>query len=76
MTPLDTVLGRLEKVRKAGHRSFTARCPSHPDRTPSLSIKEADDGRVLLYCHTGCDGADVISALGLTWRDLFAGSRR
>jgi hypothetical protein len=27
----------------------------HDDRTPSLSIRDADDGKVLVRCHAGCD---------------------
>lgn len=44
-------------------RGWMARCPAHDDRTPSLSIREADDGRVLVRCHAGCTQEDVIGAL-------------
>jgi hypothetical protein len=47
-----------------------ARCPAHDDRTPSLSIRNADDGKLLVHCHTGCDQERVIAALqrrGLWW---------
>lgn len=40
--------------RKAGG-GWTARCPAHDDKTPSLSIRDADGGKVLIRCHTGCD---------------------
>ena len=48
-----------------------ARCPGHDDREPSLSIREAEDGKILIRCHAGCDQKRVISALrslGL-WED-------
>jgi putative DNA primase/helicase len=48
--------------RKAGG-AWTARCPAHDDRTPSLSICDADDSKVLVRCHAGCDQERVISAL-------------
>jgi len=48
--------------RKAGG-GWMARCPAHDDRTPSLSIRDADDGKVLVRCHTGCDQMLVIAAL-------------
>ena len=32
-----------------------ARCPAHHDRKPSLSIRDADDGKVLVRCHAGCN---------------------
>src|SRR5690242_11624695 len=38
-------------------------CPAHDDRTPSLSIRAADTGRVLVRCHAGCDQERVIAAL-------------
>src|SRR5689334_20083592 len=48
--------------RKTGG-SWTARCPAHDDRTPSLSIRESDGDKVLVHCHAGCDQRDVIAAL-------------
>jgi hypothetical protein len=44
-------------------RGWTARCPAHNDRKPSLSICDADDGTVLVRFHAGCDQHDVIAAL-------------
>ena len=55
--------------RKAGS-GWTARCPAHDDREPSLSIRDAD-GKVLVHCHAGCDQRDVIAAL--KERGLWAG---
>jgi putative DNA primase/helicase len=49
-----------------GHRAgagWAARCPAHEDRSPSLSIADARDGRLLLYCHAGCVFAQVLGAL-------------
>jgi putative DNA primase/helicase len=48
--------------RKAGS-GWVARCPAHDDREPSLSIRDASDGRVLIHCHAGCDQERVIAAL-------------
>jgi hypothetical protein len=48
--------------RKAG-AAWMARCPAHGDRTPSLSIADARDSKVLVRCHAGCDQRDVIAAL-------------
>jgi len=39
-----------------------ARCPSHPDKTPSLSVADAD-GKVLVHCHACCSQQKVIAAL-------------
>ncbi len=39
-------------------------CPAHPNtRTPALILKDGDDGKLLVYCFTGCDGTDVLAAL-------------
>lgn len=47
--------------RKSGN-SYLALCPSHDDRNPSLSLRDAD-GKVLVHCHAGCDQNTVIEAL-------------
>jgi putative DNA primase/helicase len=57
-----------EAIAKALHGrrvgdGWMARCPGHNDRDPSLSIRDADDGKVLLRCHAGCDQAQVIAEL-------------
>ena len=41
----------------------TARCPAHDDQRPSLSMKDGDDGRLLLYCHGGCEFSDILAAI-------------
>ena len=48
--------------RKAG-AAWMVRCPAHQDREPSLSIKDADNGKVLVHCHAGCDQQQVIATL-------------
>ena len=68
--PIDAVLSRLEKVQKT-RGGWTARCPSHEDRTPSLSVTEASDSTVLLHCWAGCSTERVLAALDLSWHDLF-----
>ena len=70
MTAADRLLPRLDAVRQRGAGQWTARCPAHEDRSPSLSITEKED-RLLVCCHAGCGAADVMSAVGLTAADLF-----
>ncbi|MBI1417972.1 MAG: hypothetical protein GC146_12180 [Limimaricola sp.] len=43
--------------------SGTACCPAHDDHTPSLSIADGMNGQLLLYCHAGCDYAEIKGAL-------------
>lgn len=66
----DTLVSRLEGVRANGQGKWIARCPSHADKSPSLSIAETDDGRVLVYCHAGCGALGVLGAVGLRWSDV------
>jgi hypothetical protein len=65
------LLARLEGVKKTGHGRWIAKCPAHKDRSPSLSVRELDDGRVLLHDHAGCKVEEVLGAVGLTFCDLF-----
>lgn len=67
---LDRVLSRLERPRRRGSR-WTAKCPAHEDRNPSLTIGLGEGGRVLLHCFVGCSLASILAALNLTPRDLF-----
>jgi hypothetical protein len=49
-----------------GHKQpcgWIACCPAHDDRNPSLSLKDTDDGRILVHCHAGCEQRVVIDAL-------------
>jgi hypothetical protein len=69
--PADLLLSRLDKVRETGKGCWLACCPAHPDKSPSLSIRELPDGRVLLHCFTGCSVDAVVGAIGLELSDLF-----
>lgn len=71
MTPAERLLERLEAVRETGPGRWLARCPSHEDGRPSLSIREGDDGRVLAHCFAGCPVEEIVSAVGLELSDLF-----
>ena len=74
MTPMETVIGALERAGCSPRQNgsgIAARCPGHDDRVASLSITEGRDGKVLLYDHAGCDVARILEALGLTMRDLY-----
>jgi len=42
------------------------RCPAHEDRTPSLRLKEGNDGRALVTCFAGCTFEAIRDALQLT----------
>jgi hypothetical protein len=58
------------KARPTGRLKWVARCPAHEDRSPSLSITEGRDGRVLVHCFGGCRPEAILEAIGLTFADL------
>ena len=70
MTPAERFVQRLSKV-KGRNGTWTACCPAHEDKSPSLSVREADDGRVLVHCFGGCDVHTVLGAVGMDMTDLF-----
>jgi hypothetical protein len=70
MTPVENLISRLDKV-KGRNGSWTARCPAHADKGPSLAVREAEGGRVLLHCFAGCETASVLGAIGMDMTDLF-----
>lgn len=74
--PIDFLLPRLDKVKAAKTGQWLACCPAHDDRSPSLRIKEADDGTLLLKCWVGCTAQEIVAAVGLELRDLFPSDGR
>lgn len=66
----DALLSRLEKV-KSSAGGWVACCPAHEDKSPSLAIKETEDGRVLVHCFAGCSVESIINSLGLEFDALF-----
>lgn len=77
-TPISKVLSALASAGKTFTKQgngYSACCPAHEDRSPSLSVSEGDDGRVLVKCFAGCSSEEICAALGLTLADLFEPSR-
>lgn len=65
------LLSRLEGVRRSGD-GWRANCPNgHAKARGSLSVTEADDGRVLLSCFACHDTPAILGTLGLELADLF-----
>jgi hypothetical protein len=71
MSAISKVLDRVENPKQSGAGRWMCKCPAHEDRGPSLSIRELEDGRVLIYCFAGCGAGDVLAAIGLRMSDLF-----
>lgn len=62
ITYFDGVIGRNGK--------YMVRCPCHDDHKQSLSITAAD-GVTLIHCFAGCDAEKILTAVGLTFKDLY-----
>jgi hypothetical protein len=69
MTAAELV-GSLESVRARGPNKWSAKCPAHADKSPSLTVAEGEKG-VLLKCWAGCSLEEITRTLGLTVKDLF-----
>jgi len=72
---IEDFLALLRGVTANGDRSWVACCPAHDDHNPSMSVSERD-GKILVHCHAGCSGEEIVSALGLKMKDLFTDSAR
>ena len=67
---IDNILNRLTKV-KGRNGAYTACCPAHTDKSPSLAIRELDDGRILMKCFADCSVQDIMGSIGMEIGDLF-----
>lgn len=67
----DALISRLDKVKRTGNGTWLACCPAHEDRSPSMSIREVEDGRVLVHCFAGCSVEQILGAVGLEFDALF-----
>jgi hypothetical protein len=64
------ILPSLESVHARGAGRWSARCPAHADKSPSLTIAEGDKG-LLVKCWAGCSLEEITGALGIKISDLF-----
>lgn len=66
---LSDLLARLDDVEQTPD-GYLVHCPAHNDSQQSLRLAVSDQGKVLLRCRAGCSTSKVVSALGMTMRDL------
>lgn len=73
---LKEFLSRLRGVKGPNASGeYMARCPAHDDKTASLCVREGEKG-IVLKCQTGrCSTQDIVSAMGLSMKDLFRESK-
>jgi len=67
----DKLLSRLQRVKRTGPGKWIASCPTREDKSPSLAIREMDDGTVLLHDFGGDSVEAILGAVGLSFSDLY-----
>lgn len=70
--PLDerALLEHFDGVKRVGD-GWSARCPAHDDRSPSLSIGRGDDVPWIFKCHAhDCALDDILAGAGLAHADV------
>ena len=75
--PIDVVLSAFRgagRKMKPADGGWLVSCPgsnhANGDRNPSLSVGLGDGGKVVVNCFAGCDKADLLAVVGLTFADL------
>jgi replicative DNA helicase len=68
--PILAVLEALPRAHRRGD-DWSACCPSHDDKNPSLTWTTGTDGRVLMNCHAGCTNEAIVESMDRTMADLF-----
>ncbi|MES1195352.1 MAG: DNA primase [Steroidobacter sp.] len=71
MSGVQKLLGRLQRVKQVAPNRWVGGCPCHNANGQALSIRELDDGRILMHDFGGCATTDILATLGLTASDLF-----
>ena len=71
MSIADDFLARLSGVRRTGSGRWVAKCPAHEDRRASMTIRELEDGRLLVHDFAGCSVEEIVGAVGMKLADLF-----
>jgi len=71
---LQSILDKLDRVKKQQDGSYLALCPAHADRNPSLQVALKND-KLLLHCFSGCRTEAVCKAIGVEMADLFNDSK-
>jgi hypothetical protein len=68
---LEILSDKTGSSPKRAGEGYIAKCPSHEDHSPSLSISEGPDQSILIHCHAGCETKIICECLGISFSDLF-----
>ena len=67
---IQEFLARFNSPKKVS-KGWMVKCPAHDDGTASLAAGEGTGGKIVLFCHAGCETSSIVSAMGLSLTDLF-----
>ena len=74
-SPASKFLSRVSTVKETAPGEWICSCPGplhdRGDRNPSLSLKEEQDGTLLVHCYAGCETDSIMTALRLELSDLY-----
>ena len=65
----EQILTRFQVVRRYEDKAQCT-CPVHSDQQASLTVSRGRNSTIL-YCHAGCNYRDILSAVGLSPKDLY-----
>lgn len=68
---LQTLIERLGAKRRG--REWRSRCPNCNAGQSAVSIEEKD-GRIVIHCFSCQDTPAILSAIGMTWKELLGGA--
>jgi hypothetical protein len=72
MSAAVKLLDRLDRPRQTRPGAWSTGCPCcQSKRGRPISVRELEDGRVLLHAFCGCETEAVLGAIGLSITDLF-----
>ena len=67
----DHLLSLLRNVKRTRAGHWIASCPTRDDKHPSMTIKELDDGRILIHDFAGSSAQEILDSVGQTFSDLY-----
>ena len=62
MTAHDLAHSLMSRPRRNGP-GWLVLCPVHGDKHPSLSLKDGDNGKLLVRCFAGCEAREILKTL-------------
>lgn len=71
---LERILNALNGVRQTGPDTYSALCPAHQDKNPSLDIRYAGN-KALVICRAGCTFGNIVQAMCLEPWEFFADAK-